>query len=164
MHMEDRWPVDAVVQLEALKLLSEVADYLGRLPANPMTHRMKRKIEEHLHRPGAGAHRARIEQAAKDQQWLNRLQTGGCFTGCDRFTPVGLPVVECLVVGCQVHLRSPAFNHVISNGPVEEADQMAVSFCRDLAVDGIDIQLTQINESTSRYLPKEWALHRHQFK
>lgn len=159
MHMEDQWPVDAVVQLEALKLLSDVADYLGRLPANPMTHSMKRKIEEHLHRPGANAHRARIEQAAIDQQWRNRLQTGECFTGSYRFTPVGLPVLECLVVGAQVHLRSPALSH----SPVEDADQMAVSFVRELAVDGIDIQLTQINESTRRFVAKEWPHHRHQF-
>ena len=160
--MEDQWPVDAVVHLETLKLLSEVADYLGRLPVNPMTHGMKRKIEEHLQRPGANAHRARIEQTAKDQQWLDRLQAGECFTGSDRYTPVGLPVIDCLVVGGQVHLRSPALSHAIRNGTVADADQMAVSFGRELA-EGIDIELTKITPVTSGLVAKNWP-NRHQFK
>lgn len=153
--------VDAVVQLESLQLLNEVADHLGRLPVNPMTYRLKRKIEDYLQRPGANAHRARTEQTAKDQQWLNRLQAGECFTGSERYTPVGLPAVDCLVVGGQVHLRSPALSHAISHGT--DADQMAISFGRELA-EGIDIELTKITSITSRFVAQNWPNHRHQFK
>ena len=160
--MKDQWSADAAVQLESLQLLSEVAGYLARLPANPMTHLMKQKIEDFLQRPGANAHHARLEQTAMDQQWLNRLHAGECFTGCDRITPLGLPVVNCLVVGGHVHLRSPALSHAIGNGTVDVADQMAVELGRELS-NGVDIQLTQVTPITSRFVAKNWPNHPHQF-
>jgi hypothetical protein len=161
--MEGQWPGDAAAQLESLQLLGEVADYLARLPINPMTHSLKQKIETHLGRPGASLHKTRIEQTAKDQLWRERLEAGECYTGSSRFTPLGLPVVHCLVVAGHVHLRSPAISHEASKGAESQAEQMVASMGREL-VDGIDIKLSRIDASTSKLVAQNWPHHRHQFK
>lgn len=161
--MEDQYAVDAVAHLESLQLLGEVAEYLGRLPVNAITHGMKRKIEDHLQRPGASLHRARIEQAAKDQLWRDRLEAGACYTGSYGFTPEGLPVLDCLVIGGHVHLRSPALTQDIGEETDPKATPLVVSLGSELA-NGIDINLAQINAATSKFVSRSWPNHRHQFE
>lgn len=161
--MEDQYAVDAVAHLELLQLLGEVSEYLDRLPINAITHSMKRKIEYHTQRPGATIHRIRIERAAKDQLWRDRLEAGACYTGSYHFSPEGLPVLNCLVVGGHVHLRSPALTQEIGQETDPKATPLVVSFGRE-ATDGIDIKLDQINADTSKFVSRIWPKHRHQFE
>lgn len=159
----DQYAADAVAHLEYLQLLGEVAEYLGRLPVNAITHSMKRKIEDHLQRPGASLHKVRIEQAGKDQLWRDRLEAGACYTGSYRFSPEGLPVLDCLVVGGNLHLRSPALTQEIGEETDPKPTPLVVSLGREVA-EGIDIKLDQINSGTSKFVSRIWPKHQHQFK
>lgn len=153
--MADLCPDDAAVHQESLQLLAEAAQYLGRLPLNALTRDMKIKIETHLKRPGAKVHRERLDIVAKDQEWCARVEAGNAFTGVSRFTPIGLPVVQCLVIRGTVSLRSPLYEEAIARGDSESADRFATKIGREVA-GGLSIDLRQVHEVLDKRMLKSW--------
>lgn len=153
--MDDLCPDDAAVHQETLRLLTEAAEYLGRLPPNALTREMKVKIEAHLTRPGANVHRDRLETIAKDQEWCARVEAGNAFTGVSRFTPIGLPVVQCLVIRGTVNLRSPAHEEAIMQGDSERSDRFANVIGREVA-GGLSIELRNVHEVLDERMLKSW--------
>lgn len=149
--MENPLSNDAAVHLETLQLLAEAAEYLGRLPPNPMTYQLKTKIEGYLSRPGANVRRERLASIAKDLEWRTRLDAGECFHGVSRFTPAGLPVVDCLVLRGTVHLRSPVHENAATRANPVEADLWARAIGREVAA-GMSIQLG----GTNKLILKSW--------
>lgn len=153
--MDDICPDDAAVHQESLRLLAEVAEYLGHLPLNALTREMKVNIEAHLKRPGAKVHIERLETIAKDQEWRARVEAGNAFTGVSRFTPIGLPVVQCLVMRGTVNLRSPLYEEAIMRGDSESADRFATKIGREVA-GGLSIELRQVHEVLDKRMLKSW--------
>jgi hypothetical protein len=137
------WPADAAVHQITLNLLAEAADYLGRLPANPLTRDLKVKIESHLKRPGAAVHKERVDNIAKDQEWRARVGAGGAFLGMTRYTPVGLPVLECLLLRGAINFRSPAYEQAKLEGATS-ADSLACSIGREV-VSGLKMHIREID-------------------
>ncbi|ABD72112.1 hypothetical protein Rfer_4426 (plasmid) [Rhodoferax ferrireducens T118] len=153
--MDDLCPDDASVHQESLRLLAEAAEYLGRLPPNALTRDMKVKIEAHLTRPGALVHRNRLETVAKDQEWCARVAAGNAFTGFSRLTPIGLPVVQCLVIRGAVNLRSPVHDEAIKRGDLERADRFATEIGREVA-GGLRIELREVHEVLDKGMLQSW--------
>lgn len=145
--MDKIWSSDAAVHLESLQLLAEAAQYLGRLPRHPLTHNLMSRIEAHLDRPGSKVHKDRLESIAKDMDWRSRMEAGECYSGASRFTPAGLPVVECLIVRGTVNLRSPAHDYVTKHGTLDDANKLATAIGRDITA-GLSFQLAAADKIT----------------
>ncbi|MDT8992806.1 hypothetical protein RQP54_18175 [Curvibacter sp. APW13] len=153
--MEELFPDDAAVHHETLKLLAEAAEYLGRLPLSHPTLQLKSRLDAHLQRPGAKVHRDRLENIAKDREWRARLEAGQYFHGTSRYTPEGLPVVDCLVIRGNVYLRSPAYADLATQGNSPKATQMAETIAREIAT-GSNIQLTSVGKERDHLLMRNW--------
>lgn len=146
---------DAAVHQESLRLLAEAAEYLGRLPPNALTLEMKVKIEAYLKRPGAKAHRERLETVAKDQEWCVRVESGNAFTGVSGITPIGLPAFQCLVMRGTVFLRSPLLEEAIMRGDSESEERISKTIGREI-VGGLRIELRPVHEVLDKRMLKSW--------
>jgi hypothetical protein len=153
--MFDPFPDDAAVHLASLKLLAEAADYLGRLPPNALTREMKVKIETHLEGPGTKVHRERLETAAKDREWCDRVESGSAFEGTSGYGPGGLPTLQCLVMRGTVYLRSPLHKDAIMRGDSESSELFAESIGR-MVVGGMRIEIQAVHEAFVESTIAKW--------
>lgn len=153
--MEELLSSDAAVHEETLKLLAETAEYLGRLPLNHVTLKLKSRIDAHLQRPGAKAHADRLASIAKDMEWRNRLEAGTCFSGVTKFTEDGTPELECLVMRGNVYFQSPAYEAAQLSGNEEAMKQMALGIGQDIAV-GTRIILQSPDGLSKERMLKRW--------
>ncbi len=149
--------IDAREEIESLRLLSEVSEYLGRLPHNYMTSAMKAKVDKYLARPGAKMHEERLRVVASDRAWRERLAAGEFCSGSSSFGLTGAPVVDCLVLAGKVHLRSPAHAEVAEIGDVIRADKLALEIGREVA-SGMTIQIVHATDATKSYVVKQWSI------
>lgn len=87
------------------RLLLETLDYLVRLPVNPMTAQLARKIRAHLEDPAQAREVSDAALAIKAAEQNRDLRSGVAW-----YTAAGLPALEVVVgAGCSVAtISSPA--------------------------------------------------------
>jgi hypothetical protein len=85
------------VTIETLKLLQETVDYLTRLPVNPLTHGLCKKINAHINDPSVLA--INREALEAEQQATTRVARS--------FTAAGQMRIEVVVTGNKVTCRLP---------------------------------------------------------
>lgn len=100
--------VTAPAHQDSLDLLSEVADYLRRLPAHPMHSAMAKKIDAHLVDPSGRSIKDRVKLLADDQEFSARIQNGTSFIGWSALTTSGAPAITCFLNYPSLELTSPA--------------------------------------------------------
>ncbi|CAM8620989.1 hypothetical protein MCEMSHM24_02418 [Comamonadaceae bacterium] len=141
--------VEAAAHEATLRLLAEVADYLSRLPAHPMTHAMIQKVQSHLDDPKAKVLNARLAMLADDQIQSAKVRSGDGFKGTSELTTLGAPVIAARLLYPELRLESPAVKQYLEAGELSEAESLADAIGRQIA-DGISIQLTPIDPIFAR--------------
>lgn len=136
-------PNEAGTHLASLQLLEEAADYLRRLPANPMTNQMLLKIKQHLAEPGAGVQKKRLEVIAKDEEWKARISSGAALKGTSGYAPSGAPIIMAMITGNTLRLQSPLVAKTVEVEGLASAKINAHAIGEKIAA-GVEIKLTQI--------------------
>lgn len=142
---------DAQAHRTSLALLEEVADYLRRLPINPMTRAMERKIQDHLDNPQGKALQRRTAVLAEDELLSARIASGSGFKGTSRYTPGGLPVLTARLLYPTLRLESPAVAWLRQSAKEEEAEQLARSIGNEVA-GALEIELSPMDPRLDRGL------------
>ena len=107
----------AAVLGDTLELLSEVSDYLARLPHIPATKELINKIEAHQLDPAV----ATAMRIAKQLEAEAQSRVAGMYS------PAGLPLIEVEVLGDAVRLKigpEPARRAVLQN--LEEGQELTL--------------------------------------
>lgn len=81
--------------IDTLALLSDVSDYLKKLPHVPVTRKLINRIEAHLREP----------QAATAKKLAERLAIEAQTRVAGAYTPAGLPLLEVAVRGDVVRVQ-----------------------------------------------------------
>lgn len=136
--------IEADAHQTTLNLLTEVADYLSRLPAHPMTHAMIQKVQSHLDNPNAKAQNARLTMLAEDQALSAKIQSGDGFKGTSLLTPSGAPVIAARLLYPNLRLESPAVQELLNAGEQLQADTLSAAIGREIA-EGVTINLSPIH-------------------
>jgi len=141
--------IEADAHQTTLHLLTEVADYLNRLPAHPMTHAMIQKVQSHLANPMAKAQNARLAMLAEDQTLSAKIQSGDGFKGTSRLIPSGAPVIAARLLYPRLRLESPAVQDLLNAGEQLQADTLSAAIGREIA-EGVTINLSPIHPIIDR--------------
>ena len=136
--------IDASQHQTSLDLLREVADYLSRLPAHPMTHAVRLKVVAHVRSPGTRAQIARLAMLSNCEDFAARIASGNGFEGDSRYTPSGAPVIAASLIYPTLRLDSPAIQACLNRGDHAKADSLASAIGRDLT-GGVSIDLSPIH-------------------
>lgn len=136
--------IEADAHQTTLNLLTEVADYLSRLPAHPMTHAMIQKVQSHLDNPKAMAQNARLAMLAEDQALSAKIQSGDGFKGTSQTTPSGSPLIAARLLYPELRLESPAVQELLNAGKQLQADTLSAAIGREIA-EGVSIDLSPIH-------------------
>jgi hypothetical protein len=72
---------DVKIQQSTFELLTEVGDYLARLPAHPMTRAMYQKMQAHLNNPLTTAQSKRLKDLADAEAKAAMVKSGMSFWG-----------------------------------------------------------------------------------
>lgn len=136
--------IEADAHQTTLNLLTEVANYLNRLPAHPMTHAMIQKVQSHLDNPNAKAQNARLTMLAEDQALSAKIQSGDGFKGTSQTTPSGAPVIAARLLYPNLRLESPAVQELLNAGEQLQADTLSAAIGREIA-EGVTLTLSPIH-------------------
>lgn len=141
--------IDADTHQTTLDLLKDVADYLSRLPAHPMTNTMLKKVQAHLNNPSAKAQEARLSMLAKDQTLSAKVMSGDGFKGMSRFTTDGLPLIAARLLYPALRLESPAVQWHLNAGEKLEAESIMAEIGREIA-GGVSMDFSPIHPIIDR--------------